>query len=231
VTTIHVVLYGLLAGLSAVAATAVIVVLRTNHGRSNGLAFTIGFVVAQLAVCALALVIGIGTVPQRHRSHHRVEGVLELLLGAGLLVWAWRVRHPRPHLESSRRIRTELHARRDAAMVRLGGMGPGAMVGSGALLCAGPKRLTLTFLAVATIATAGLATTTEVGLVGVYVAIATALVWVPVALTLVFGRRAAEWTAATQEWWETHRMVATFVPLVVLGVYFAAIGVVDLVGA
>jgi hypothetical protein len=231
VTAVHVVLYGLLAGLSAVAATAVIVVLRTSQGRINGIAFTIGFVLVQLAVCAVALLIGIGTVPDRHHSHHGVEAVLELLVGVGLLAWAWRVRHPRPHLESSRRVREELHTRRDAAMARLGTMRPGAMAGSGAVLGVGPKRITLSLLAVATIATAGLATTTEVGLVGVYVAIASALVWVPVALTLVFGRRAAEWTAAAQEWWAMHRVVATFVPLVVLGVYFVAIGVADLVGS
>jgi hypothetical protein len=51
------------------------------------------------------------------------------------------------------------------------------------------------------------------------------LVWVPVMLTLVFGGQAAEWTAAAQAWWRTHRSTAIFVPLVVLGGYFLGVGI------
>ena len=232
-TAAHVVLYALLAAASALAITAVIVVLRTNRARINGIAFTIGFVVGQSAVCVFALAIGIGTVPERDHTHDTFQAVLEVLVGAGLLVAAWRVRHPRPHPNPLRtgRIREEVTTRRAAAVERLGSLRPSAMAGSGALLgIGGPKRLTLTLLAVATIATGGLATTTEVSLVAVYVAIATALVWVPLGLTLVFGPRAAEWTAAAQEWWATNRTIAILVPLVVLGAYFVGVGVAGLVG-
>ena len=233
VTAIHVVLYALLAAASALAITAVIVVLRTSRPRINGIAFAIGFVVGQLAVCVFALAIGIGTVPERDHAHDTFQAALEVLVGAGLLVGAWRVRYQRPRPDSlpTGRIREEIATRRAAAVARLGSLRPGAMAGSGALLgIGGPKRLTLTLLAVATIATGGLATTTEVSLVAVYVAIATALVWVPLGLTLVFGGRAAEWTAAAHEWWTRHRTIAILVPLVVLGAYFVGVGIVDLLG-
>jgi hypothetical protein len=50
-------------------------------------------------------------------------------------------------------------------------------------------------------------------------------------LTLLFGRRAAEWTAAGERWWTGHRTKAMFVPLIVLAVYFFVLGITTLVTA
>jgi hypothetical protein len=221
---VHVVLYALLAGASALAITSVVAVLRTNHGRVNGTAFAVGFVSAQLAVTVLALGIGLQSVPQHGQSHQLFESTLQVLVGVGLLAAAWRVRHPHPH--PPRRSDSRLTVRRDAALTRLGSLRPGAVLGAGGLLgIGGPKRLTLALLAAATIAAGSLSTTTEYSFVAVYVAIATILVWVPVTLTLAFGRQAAEWTAAAQAWWRAHRSAAIFVPLVVLGGYFLGAGI------
>ena len=63
-------------------------------------------------------------------------------------------------------------------------------VAAGFLLGIGvPKRLLLTCLAAATIVTAGLADADQAALVVVYVALATALVWGPLALFLLLGKR------------------------------------------
>jgi hypothetical protein len=222
----HVILYGLIAGASALAITSVIVVLRTDRGRVNGLLFAVGFLVAQAVVCALALLIGTESVPQRGDSHHVFVAVLEILVAIGIFAAAWRLTHPRPPRDPPRRLDAEIAARRTAALERLGSLRPGAVLGTGAALgVGGPKRLTLTLVAAATIAAGSLSAASEVSLVAVYVAIATALVWVPVMLTLVFGRRAAEWTAAGERWWAGHRTKAMFVPLVVLAVYFLVLGI------
>jgi hypothetical protein len=221
---VHVVLYGLLAAASALAITSVVAVLRTSRGRVNGTAFAIGFVSAQLAVTVLALGIGLQSVPKHGQSHQLFESTLRVLVGIGLLVAAWQVRHPHPH--PPRRRQSRFAARGDAALTRLRSLHPGAMLGAGGLLgIGGPKRLTLAILAAATIAAGSLSTTTEYSFVAVYVTIATMLVWVPVMLTLVFGGQAAEWTAAAQAWWRTHRSTAIFVPLVVLGGYFLGVGI------
>ncbi len=62
------------------------------------------------------------------------------------------------------------------------------------------KRLTITLLAGATIALAGLIPAEELGLGALYVVIASVLVWLPVAVYLVAGKRADAWTANTQAW-------------------------------
>jgi hypothetical protein len=92
----------------------------------------------------------------------------------------------------------------------------------------GPKRLLLTILATAGIATAKVSPTEETSLVVVYVALATILVWVPVLLAVVWGNRAGEWTANVQAWWKAHRSTATFVPLALFGIYFVVTGIIDL---
>ena len=103
------------------------------------------------------------------------------------------------------------------------------VVGAGALLgIGGPKRLVLTILATAGIATAQVSTTEETTLVVLYVLLATVLVWVPVLLAVVWGNRAGEWTATVQTWWKAHRATATFVPLVLFGAYFVVAGIIDL---
>jgi hypothetical protein len=220
----HVVLYGVLAGASALAITSVVMVLRTGHGRVNGTAFAVGFVAAQLVVSWLALEVGTASVPQTGDAHQVFESTLEILVGLGLLAAAWQVRHAQQR--PPRRRESKLIARRDAALERLGSFRPAAMVGAGGLLgVGGPKRLTLALLAAATIAAGGFSTPTEYSYVAVYVAIATVLVWVPVMLTLVFGSRAAEWTTTAQAWWRSHRSAATFFPLVVLGGYFVGAGI------
>jgi hypothetical protein len=221
---VHVVLYGLLAGASALAITSVVAVLRTSRGRVNGTAFAVGFVSTQLVVTVVALGIGLQSVPQHGQSHQLFESTLRVLVGIALLAAAWQVRHA--HARPPRRRQSRLAERRDAALTRLGSLRPGAMLGAGGLLgIGGPKRLTLALLAAATIAAGSLSTTTEYSFVAVYVAIATMLVWVPVMLTLGFGSQAAEWTAAAQAWWRTHRSTAVFVPLVVLGGYFLGVGI------
>ena len=165
---VHVLLYGLLAGASALAITSVVAVLRTSRGRVNGTAFGVGFVSAQLAVTLLALGIGLQSVPQHGESHQLFQSTLRVAVGVALLAAAGWIRHPRPH--PPRRGDSKLVARRDAALVRLGTLRPGAMLGAGGLLgIGGPKRITLALLAAATIAAGSLSTTTEYSFVAIYV--------------------------------------------------------------
>jgi hypothetical protein len=234
---LHTVLYGVIAGASALAAAAVAVVLRSEHSRLHGIAFAIGFVAAQLVLAMLAIAVGGEALPQSRSAHLAIEGVLQVLLGVALLVGAQRLRHPKAKAEpviprEPGPFAAKLRARQTAVLDRIGALDTGPIVGAGALLgIGGPKRILLTFLAAATIATAAVSRTGETTLVGLYVALATILVWGPVILAVVWGHRAGEWTASLQEWWKAHRAVAILVPLVVFGLYFVVSGVIDLLNA
>jgi hypothetical protein len=234
---LHTILYGVIAGASALAAAAVVVVLRSEHSRLHGIAFAIGFVAAQLVLAFVAIQFGGDSLPQSRSAHLVLEGVLQVLLGVALLVAAQRMRHPkaRPEPVIPRQpgpFAAKLRARQTAMLDRIGALETGPIVGAGALLgIGGPKRILLTLLAAATIATASVSRTGETTLIGLYVALATILVWGPVVLAVVWGQRAGEWTATAQAWWKAHRAAAILAPLVVFGVYFLASGVSDLLRA
>jgi len=227
---LYTILYGVLAGASALAAAAVVVVLRSGHSRRNGIIFAVGFLATQLLVILLALALGLDSLPKTGAAHAAAQAVVSILLGCALLVAAREVRrpHPQPVVSHAGPLAQELRARQTAMLNRISALGPGALFGAGAVLVIGPKRLVLTLLAAGAIGASTTSGTGEVSLVMVFVALATVLVWVPVVLAVVWGSRAGEWTAMAQSWWKNHRAVATFVPLLGFGVYFVVAGVVHL---
>ena len=88
----------------------------------------------------------------------------------------------------------------------------------GALGFGGPKRLSVTLVVAATISAAELPFDHEVGLVILYVLLASLLVWLPVVLFIVFGNRATDWMNRAQEWVYAHEQPLTFYPTLVLGI-------------
>ena len=100
----------------------------------------------------------------------------------------------------------EARSSRAAAIVDgLGNVGPAASFSMAGLLgFGGPKRLVLTFLAMASVTDAGLRDVVDVALVGVYIAVSTALVSVPVGIVVIAGERAAAILARGQSWVSEH---------------------------
>lgn len=193
----HVLFFGLAAAASPLTLTATLVVLRSRHPRTNGIAFLSGFLFGTTIACGLGLVIGQAAV-DRLDSHETVEEVLTLLLGAALLVVGLRARHasPRPQPQGGRAnaILTGLGNVRTAAAFSMAGL-----LGFG-----GPKRLVLTFLAMASVSDGGLGDVADLTLVVVYVAVATVLVSVPVGIVIVAGERAAGLLARGLSWLTGH---------------------------
>jgi len=181
--TIQLILYGLLAGLSPLALGATIAVMQT--GRVRTLGFGAGFVVGQLLTCTLLVALGVAGTGSSRRAYPGVQAGLELVVAAALIVLAVRVhrRGPVVRPESGERARRLLDrlGRVHLATVSLVGL----LLGIG-----GPKRLLLTAFAGATITTAGLPHSAQAGLVVLYVALASVLVWGPVLLQLFLGSRA-----------------------------------------
>jgi hypothetical protein len=193
----HVLFYALAAAASPLVLTATFVVIRSERPRTNGIAFLSGFLLGTTIACGLGLALGQAFV-DRLDSHETVEGVLTLLLGVALLAVGLRARHtpPRPAARGSRA---------SAILARLSNVRPAAAFSMAGLLgFGGPKRLVLTFLAMASVSEAGLRDGEDLTLVVVYIAVATALVSVPVGIVIVAGERAAVILERGQSWLTDH---------------------------
>jgi len=191
-TTVRVLLLALLAGASPMAMVATVAVLSTRRGRTNAIAYGIGFVIGQSAAFAVALALGAAASDLGTPSW---VPVLELILGVALLATAVlqrRPRSPRP---------ADAPSRGKAVLRRLGGLGPIAVFVFGLLLgIGGLKRLSITLVTGATVGAADLLHVEELGLGALYILVSGVLVTVPIALYVIAGSRADAWMATAREW-------------------------------
>jgi hypothetical protein len=193
----HVLFYALAAAASPLVLTATFVVIRSERPRTNGIAFLSGFLLGTAIACGLGLLLGQAAVA-RLDSHETVEVVLTLLLGVMLLAVGLRARRtpPPPAARGSRA---------SAILAGLGNVRPAAAFSMAWLLgFGGPKRLVLTFLAMASVSEASLRDVGDLTLVVVYIAVATVLVSVPVGIVIVAGERAAVILERGQSWLTEH---------------------------
>ena len=222
---LNILLFALVSASSPLALGAALVVLTHGRARVNGVAFAIGFITGQVACFLVAFSLGAFSVPGG--NHPALIAGFMIVFGAALLVMAVHVRR---HRNEPVRVR-DPSPRMDALRARLGRLGPLSALGVGtALGIGGPKRITITIVASATIASAGLSHASAGGLAILYVAVATSLVWVPVLLYVMWGPRAADWLLSAERWIGMHRTPLTFYPSAVLGLGLVVDGVLQLVG-
>jgi hypothetical protein len=194
---IQVVLYGLLAGLSALAFAATLAVMPS--GRLKASAFGAGFVAAQISTCSVLVIFGIAAIGSSGKSHPGFRAALEVALALVLVTLALAVHLRPPNTNESPTAHESSQARTQALLERLSRLRFLTTVVAGFLLgIGGPKRLVLTSLAAATIVTAGLGDADQAALVVVYVTLATALVWGPLLLFLLLGQRVIALMEAAQ---------------------------------
>jgi len=214
--------YALVASLSPVGFAATAAVMQS--GRFKALVFAIGFVAGQLLTCATLVALGAAVVPQHDAKHPRLAGLLELALGLALLAFAARLkRRPLPVRQLGGTSRTEAALERLRHLHVLTSLLAGLLLGIG-----GPKRLVLTILASASITAAGVASSKQGALVVWYVALATMLVWAPVAAFVLLGERAAVKLEAGQDWVKRHQRPVTLYALVIIGLFLLVEGIVTL---
>lgn len=220
-SAIEVLIYALLAGLSPLAFAAMIAT--SQAGRLKVLGFGIGFVAAQLLTCTVFVIIGFAATGTSTRSHPDGQALLALAAAIGLSWVALRVRR-RPPTEG--RGSSE---RTSAVVDRLGRLGFFTTVLVGLLLgIGGPKRLLLTALAATTITAAGLGASGKAALVVLYVALATAVVWVPVILFVVLGERSVALMKSAQGEVARRQPQVTFYALLLLAALLAIDAIVVL---
>ena len=193
----EVLFYGLAAAASALVLAATFVVIRSERPRTKGIAFLSGFLFGTVIACGLALALGQAVVDRFH-SHDTLKAALTLLLGLALLAVGLRARHTPPRPEAR-------EGRATAIVAGLGNVGPAATFCMAGLLgFGGPKRLLLTFLAMASATEGGLRDIVDLILVALYVASSTLLVSVPVGIVVIVGERADVTFARGQSWLTEH---------------------------
>ena len=194
---VEVLFYGLAAGASALALSATFVAIRSERPRTNGIAFLTGFLFGTVIACGLGLALGQAAV-DRLDSHETLKAALALLLGLALVAVGLRARHAPPRTEAR-------GSRATAILAGIRNVGPAATFSMAGLLgFGGPKRLLLTFLAMASATGAGLADIVDLILVAVYVVISTLVVAAPVGIVILTGDRADVTFARGQSWVKEH---------------------------
>ena len=166
-TTWRVLLFALVAGLSPIAIVSTLAVLTSRRGRTNGLAFVTGFMLAQAAIFLAAFFVGSAATTDREGNEHLAAG-LELAFGVALLAIAWPQRGNRETGPGGGGARTK------ALLERLRGLRPVTAFSFGAMLGVGVKRLTISIVAGGTVGVAGLLLVEEVALGLLYLLVAEA---------------------------------------------------------
>jgi hypothetical protein len=222
-TAWRVFLYALVAATSPLALTSTLFVLRSGRPRINGLLYAGAFITTQTFVLAVALALGVASVTHGD-EHPGFEYGLTMLLGALLVVAAFYLRvHPRAHATKSGPNKAS------AVLGRIKHLSPGQAIGVGAALgFGGPKRITVTLLVAGAIAASGLPFGRSATIAVEYIVIGTVLVWLPVVLYVIAGKRAEDWISAAQAWASAHEQTLTFSPALVVGLVLIADGLIQL---
>ncbi len=211
--------YALVADLSPTAFAAALAVIAS--GRLKALGFAIGFIAGQVLTMAVLLRIGSAAIPHRDRDHPRLQAALALAAALALLWLARRVR--RAPITIGRQ-----NERMQRVLARLDRVRVVTAAAAGVLFGIGGKRLVLSALAAGSIAAAGLGSGAGYSLVGWYALLATAVVWVPVLVFVLFGEKAAAWLATIQARLVKHQREAVVYLLVALALLLAVDGIVTL---
>jgi Sap, sulfolipid-1-addressing protein len=189
--------YGLVAAASPTVLLTTLAVLASGRGRINGAVFTFAFVVGQSLAYVAAFLLGAAVSPGEEGSG-QLQGVLELAGGTALLVVGLqRLAGHRADDVGERRISVALFE-------RLSRVGPAVSFGAGLPLGIGVKRLVITIVAGASVATAGVSSDDQVSLSVEYVLVATVVVWLPVFLYLLFGARSDRLMGEARTWITGH---------------------------
>lgn len=213
-------LYAVAAAASPLVLVASLAIIGSGRGRVNGTVFMVAFMLGQSIAFLIAYLVG-GSIAH-HDSAGNVVACLELVAGVALIVVAWRQRGSGiPQARES--------SKTEAFVARLSRITPALTFGIGFPLGIGSKRLALTVLAAVSLARADFAPAADVTLWILFVLVATIVVWVPVTLYLIFGRRADELVLCTRTWIAAHEQRLTVISLVAIGVLFVMDGIVRLV--
>jgi threonine/homoserine/homoserine lactone efflux protein len=197
---------------------AVVLMLVSRRGRTNGPAFALGWVVGLAIVGAIVLSVSSGANASDDGQPATWVSVLKLALGALLLLVAvkqWRGRPRKPGEGATPKWMSALDT-----------FTPVKAAGTGALLSGlNPKNTLLAVAGAAAIAGTGIATGQQVVAYAIFVVIATIGVGAPVVLSIVMGDRSHHLLGEIKDWMAQNNAVIMAVLMLVLGVKLIGDGI------
>jgi threonine/homoserine/homoserine lactone efflux protein len=197
--------------ISPIPIIAVILMLFSDRARTNSLAFLVGWIVG--IVVAMTILLGVASTQDLSTGGQPSDtsSWIKLILGLLLIVGAagqWRKR-PKPGEDPTM----------PGWMTKIDTMKPGAALGLGFLLAAvNPKNLLLIAAAAVTISQAGLSSTDQAIVVGVFTLIGASTVAVPTLGYLFLGAKAQPKLDAAKVWLSANNTTVMAVLLLVIGV-------------
>ncbi len=197
--------YGVGVALSPLPIIAMVLMLATPKGRSNGPAFLVGWVLGIAIVGGLVLVVVGGSATTDSGAPSTGSSWLKVILGLALLGLAARQWKSRPRGDAEPEMPKWMHA--------LDSITPPRAVGLGAVLSGvNPKNLILTVGATAAIAQTDASNGSQVAALIVFIVIGSLGVGAPVAIYFGMGERSAG-ILANLRGWMTHNNAAIMVVL------------------
>jgi hypothetical protein len=211
--------YAVLAAASPVTLLATLVVLGTEDGRVNGVAFAAGFILGQAAGLGIPLIVGVIVTDVGEGGN--ASSWFELSVGVLMLFAALRMRRKRaePIPDESRAA---------ALLVRLERVNLETAFSIGIPLGIGVKRLLIAILAASTIALEATSRAAEFQQAALYVVVACILVWLPVTAYFIVGESADEWVEVSKRWLLANQREVSFYLALIFGVSFTVDAVVKL---
>jgi threonine/homoserine/homoserine lactone efflux protein len=197
---------------------AVVLMLVSRRGRTNGPAFVVGWIVGLAIVGAIVLAVSSGAGASDGGQPATWVGVLKLVLGALLLLVAVKQWRGRP--------RDPSEATMPKWMSALDTFTPVKAAGAGALLSGlNPKNTLLAISGAAAIAGTGIGTSQQIVAYAIFVLIASVGVATPVVLALVMGDRSRKLLDEIKDWMTANNAVIMAVLLLLLGVKLIGDGI------
>jgi hypothetical protein len=200
---------------------AVILILTTPNGRSNGLAFLGGWLLGLAAVGVIVLIVTDTAGADTDGGPAQVVSAIKLALGLLLLVLAWRQldKRPKPGQE----------APLPKWMTALDGFTPGRSLRFAALLSGlKPKNLILNAAAAAGIAQSGLGGPQQAVVLLLLIVVGSLGIIVPVGVYFTMGDRAAPVLGGWKAWLVANNATVMVVLFVVFGVTLIGKGIAGL---
>ena len=204
--------------LSPVPIIAVVLMLVTPKARTNGPMFVIGWLVGLVIVGAIVLSLAGPSDASDEGQPADWVGVVELVLGALLLLVAIKEFRSRPHEGEE--------AQMPKWMGAIDAFTPVKAFGAGAVLSGlNPKNLLLAVAAGAAIAQTGIAGSEQAVAYGVFALLGTVGVAIPVVIYFAMGDRAAALLENLKNWLARNNTVIMSVLMLVIGVKLIGDGI------
>jgi threonine/homoserine/homoserine lactone efflux protein len=189
----QVVSFGVGVALSPVPIIAVVLMLATPKGRTNGLAFLAGWIVGIAVLGTIVLLIAGGASASKHGTPATWVNIVKIVLGTLLLLLAVKQWRGRPQGDTEPELPGWMKTIDTFTPVRAAGI---AVV----LAAINPKNLLLVVGAATAIAQTGTSAGSQAAAMIVFIVIATLGVGAPVGIYYLMGRKATKILADLHDW-------------------------------